>query len=72
MSLSKEKARENLAKLVEKFEKELSFGRANEYNEEATKFPFIQPLFEDILGWDVFADPFLVRISIKYNKCCGR
>lgn len=34
MILTKEKAKENLSKLVEKFEKEFSSGRAQEYNED--------------------------------------
>ncbi len=53
MTLTKEKAKANLAILIEKFEKELTSGRAQEYNEEATKTAFIQPLLEDVLGWDV-------------------
>jgi len=53
MTLTKEKAKENLAKLIEKFQKELSSGRAQEYNEEATKISFIQPLLEHVLGWEV-------------------
>lgn len=52
MTLTKEKAKENLAKLIEKFEKELTSGRAQEYNEEETKKSFIEPLLEDVLGWD--------------------
>ncbi len=53
MKLTKEKAKENLSKLIEKFREELTTGRAQEYNEEATKISFIQPLLEDVLGWDV-------------------
>lgn len=53
MSLSKEKAKDNLVRLIKKFESEFNSGRALEYNEEATKTAFIQPLLEDVLGWDV-------------------
>lgn len=53
MELTKERAKENLSKLIEKFEKESSLGRIKEYNEEATKTSFIQPLLKDVLGWDV-------------------
>lgn len=53
MGLDKEKAKRNLSKLIEKFKKELESGCAQEYNEEATKISFIQPLLEDVLGWDV-------------------
>jgi len=53
MELTKEKAKEKLSKLIERFEKELAAGRIKEYNEEATKISFIQPLLEDVLGWNV-------------------
>ncbi|OGP89208.1 MAG: hypothetical protein A2157_12010 [Deltaproteobacteria bacterium RBG_16_47_11] len=53
MELTKKRAKENLSKLIEKFEKELSGGRIKEYNEEATKTSFIQPFLKDVLGWDV-------------------
>jgi adenine-specific DNA-methyltransferase len=53
MELTKEKAKENLAKLIEKFDRESFAGRIKEYNEEATKTAFIQPLLKDVLGWDV-------------------
>ncbi len=46
-------AKANLGKLVEKFEYELTAGKIKEYNEEATKTAFIQPLLKDVLGWDV-------------------
>jgi len=53
VELTKEKAKENLSKLIEKFRGELESGRAQDYNEESTKISFIQPLLEDVLGWDV-------------------
>jgi len=53
MQLTKEQARINLARLIEKLEKEISSGKASEYNEEATKMVFIQPFLKDVLGWDV-------------------
>ncbi|MEM2915415.1 MAG: N-6 DNA methylase, partial [Candidatus Bathyarchaeia archaeon] len=53
MGLTKERAKENLAKLVEKFERELSADKIKDYNEEATKTAFIQPLLKEVLGWDV-------------------
>ena len=46
MELTKERAKENLSKLIEKFERELAAGRIKEYNEEATKISFIQPLLQ--------------------------
>ncbi len=53
MIFSKEKAKENLSKLIAKFEQELVAGHIKEYNEEAVKIAFIQPLLKDVLGWDV-------------------
>ncbi len=53
MELTKEKARENLTKLIEKFERESSLERIQDYTEEAMKLGFINPLLKDVLGWDV-------------------
>jgi len=53
MALTKEQAKKNLEKLIEKLEKEEASGKANDYNEEATKTAFIQPFLKDVLGWDV-------------------
>lgn len=53
MTLTKPQAKENLAKLVQKFKKEMDSGRAQEYNEEETKHSFIEPFLKDVLGWDV-------------------
>jgi type I restriction-modification system DNA methylase subunit len=53
MKLTKERAKKNLSKLIERFEKEYSSGRIKEYNEEATKTSFIQPFLKEVLGWNV-------------------
>ncbi|MCJ7610940.1 MAG: hypothetical protein MUP19_01645, partial [Candidatus Aminicenantes bacterium] len=53
MPLTKEKAKQNLAGLLAKFERELAAHQIREYNEEAAKTAFIQPLLKDVLGWDV-------------------
>lgn len=53
MTFTKEKAKENLSRLIAKFERELAAGKIKEYNEEAAKIAFIQPLLKDVLGWDV-------------------
>ncbi len=53
MKLTKKKAKDNLSKLIKKFERELDTGRVYDYNEEATKISFIQPLLQDVLGWNV-------------------
>ncbi len=46
--LDKERAKAEIAKLIEKYQRE----KNKKYNEEATKNDFILPLFK-ILGWDV-------------------
>lgn len=53
MKLTKERAKKNLSKLIERFEREYSSGRIKEYNEEATKTSFIQPFLKEVLGWNV-------------------
>jgi type I restriction-modification system DNA methylase subunit len=53
MELKRSQAKENLARLIAKFERELSADRIREYNEEAAKTAFIQPFLKDVLGWDV-------------------
>ncbi|MGB9736597.1 MAG: hypothetical protein ACP5JP_10315 [bacterium] len=49
--LTKQEAKENLQKLIEKYDRELSAGNIDDYNEEATKTGFIQPFLENVLGW---------------------
>jgi len=46
-------AKENLKKLINKFQNEIEAGRLKNYNEEAAKISFIQPFLKDVLGWDV-------------------
>ncbi len=53
MTLTKDKSQDNLTKLIEKFRREVLTDRIKEYNEEATKTSFIQPLLKNVLGWDV-------------------
>lgn len=53
MELTKQRAKENLARLIKRFEREWSADRIKEYNEEATKTSFIQPLLKEVLGWNV-------------------
>jgi hypothetical protein len=49
----KQQALKALNRLIRKFESEQQAGRLNDYNEEATKTAFIQPLLKDVLGWNV-------------------
>jgi len=51
--LNKQKAKENLAELIGKFERESGANKIKEYNEEAAKTAFIQPFLKEVLGWDV-------------------
>jgi hypothetical protein len=51
--LAKEQARQELIDLVARFKSEFESGKTDEYNEESTKKSFIEPLLEDVLGWDV-------------------
>jgi len=51
--LTKEKAKGNLSKLIEKFRRESETGRIKDYNEPEAKNSFIEPLLKDVLGWDV-------------------
>lgn len=50
--VTKEQAREELKRLVEKYNKLVESGRVKSYNEEMTKKDFILPLFR-VLGWNV-------------------
>ena len=50
--LSKEQAKEEVKKLVDKYNRILESGSIKRYKEEDTKAEFIEPLFE-ALGWDV-------------------
>lgn len=50
--LTKEQAKEEVKKLVDKHNRILESSPIKKYREEYTKAKFIEPLFED-LGWDV-------------------
>ncbi|MBU0980956.1 MAG: N-6 DNA methylase [Nanoarchaeota archaeon] len=50
--LSKQEAKEEVKKLVDKYNRILESGSIKRYKEEDTKAEFIEPLFE-ALGWDV-------------------
>jgi type I restriction-modification system DNA methylase subunit len=51
--ITKEQAKINLTRLVAKFKSEFEAGKTDAYTEESTKKSFIEPLLEDVLGWDV-------------------
>jgi len=50
--MDKERAKEEIKKIIEKYNKAVEENRVNKYNEEMTKKDFILPLFR-ALGWDV-------------------
>jgi adenine-specific DNA-methyltransferase len=50
--MNKQEAREQIQKLVEKYERLAEAGKINSYNEAQTRNEFIEPLFE-FLGWDM-------------------
>ena len=50
--LTKEQSKEEVKKLVEKYNRLVESGKLKSYNEEMTKKDFILPLFR-ALGWDV-------------------
>src|SRR3989338_4147224 len=50
--LTKEEAKDEVKKLVDKYNRIVESGGINRYKEEDTKAEFIEPLFE-ALGWDV-------------------
>jgi hypothetical protein len=52
MAISKEQAKEEIQRIINKYEKLKSEGKIKQYNEEATKQGFILPLFH-ALGWEV-------------------
>jgi len=52
VALTKEQAKEEVARLVEKYQKVLDAHNEKSYNEARTKTEFIEPLFES-LNWDM-------------------
>ena len=50
--MNKEEAKQQIAKLVEKYQQLLEAGKVKQYNEAQTRNDFIEPLFE-FLGWDM-------------------
>jgi hypothetical protein len=42
-----------LRELVERFEREHAAYRSGEYNEAQVRVEFINPLFDELLGWDI-------------------
>lgn len=62
----KERANEEIKKLIEKYKKVVEEKRFSKYNEEMTKKDFILPLFR-ALGWNV-EDSNEVSVEEKISK----
>lgn len=50
--MTKQEAKQQIAKLVEKYQRVMAEGKIKSYNEAQTRNEFIEPLFE-YLGWDM-------------------
>ncbi|MBU1901627.1 N-6 DNA methylase, partial [Patescibacteria group bacterium] len=50
--MTKQEAKQQIAKLVEKYQRVLAEGKIKSYNEAQTRNEFIEPIFE-YLGWDM-------------------
>jgi len=50
--MDKQKAKQQIQKLVEKYQRVAEAGKIKSYNEAQTRNEFIEPLFE-FLGWDM-------------------
>ncbi|MCX6731746.1 MAG: N-6 DNA methylase [Candidatus Parcubacteria bacterium] len=62
--MDKEKAKQKIQKLVEKYEQIVNSGKVNKYSEESTKKDFILPLFE-ALGWNTYSKEVSAEEGIK-------
>ncbi|MEK7819097.1 MAG: hypothetical protein AAB255_04815 [Bacteroidota bacterium] len=50
--MTKEESKQQIQKLVEKYQRVAEMGKIKSYNEAQTRNEFIEPLFE-FLGWDM-------------------
>jgi len=69
MELTKQQAKENLVKLLAKFEREFASGLASSFNEATTITNYIQPFLKDVLGWDVNDS---AQVGPEHNVSRGR
>jgi len=69
--MTKEEAKSQIAKLVEKYQRVAQTGKIKFYNEAQTRNEFIEPLFE-LLGWDMrnFENP--GEVTTEENVSKGR
>ncbi len=67
--MTKEQAKQKLIDLVAKFKAELDAGKTAAYNEESTKYSFINPLLSDVLGWDITNHD---EVSLEHKNIKGQ
>ena len=67
MEITKDEGRENLGKLIEKYEREKIQGNIKAYQEAQNKNTFIEPFLKDVLGWDT-SDRNEVSLEQKVSK----
>jgi hypothetical protein len=69
--MKKEEAKQQIQKLVEKYQRVAEAGKINSYNEAQTRNEFIEPLFE-FLGWDMRNLSFDNEVTTEENVSGGR
>jgi len=69
--MKKEEVKQQIQKLVEKYQRVAEAGKINSYNEAQTRNEFIEPLFE-FLGWDMRNLSFDNEVTTEENVSGGR
>jgi len=69
--MTKQEAKQNIQKLVEKYQRVLETGKIKSYNEAQTRNEFIEPLFE-FLGWDMRNLTTDNEVTTEENVSSGR
>ena len=69
--MNKQEAKQQIQKLVEKYERVREAGKVKSYNEAQTRNEFIEPLFE-FLGWDMRNRTFDNEVTTEVNVSGGR
>src|SRR3989338_6923298 len=69
--MNKQEAKQQIQKLVEKYEGVREAGKVKSYNEAQTRNEFIEPLFE-FLGWDMRNRTFDNEVTTEVNVSGGR
>ncbi len=69
--MTKEEAKQEIQKLVEKYQRLVQSGKVNSHNEAQTRNEFIEPLFE-LLGWDMRNFNIEGEVTTEENISGGR